>query len=321
MSRNDSLISIIVPVYNVEQYLSRCVNSLVNQTYHNIEIILVDDGSPDRCGEMCDEYAKRDKRVVVIHKSNGGLSDARNKGLDVAKGDYVMFVDSDDWIELETCSIIIGLAVKYEVDVVSFGIQLVGEKGIYEIQRVPYSRIISSYEGVVAMVYQQKRKGILNYVCNKIFKKILFENIRFPLGALFEDQDVTYKLIHKANLIYVTEQVFYNYYQREGSIMSNFYHPRSLHDRIQIWMKRCEFINKYYPEYKDYQLALLLGDIYISLIILKGNSQYIEFYKEIKRIADQWNYYESNLIKYNNKVKLHYYCYPLFWLYVKLFIK
>ena len=85
MSRNDSLISIIVPVYNVEQYLSRCVNSLVNQTYHNIEIILVDDGSPDRCGEMCDEYAKRDKRVVVIHKSNGGLSDARNKGLDVAK--------------------------------------------------------------------------------------------------------------------------------------------------------------------------------------------------------------------------------------------
>ena len=191
MSRNDSLISIIVPVYNVEQYLSRCVNSLVNQTYHNIEIILVDDGSPDRCGEMCDEYAKRDKRVVVIHKSNGGLSDARNKGLDVAKGDYVMFVDSDDWIELETCSIIIGLAVKYEVDVVSFGIQLVGEKGIYEIQRVPYSRIISSYEGVGAMVYQQKRKGILNYVCNKIFKKILFENIRFPLGALFEDQDVT----------------------------------------------------------------------------------------------------------------------------------
>ena len=99
MSRNDSLLSIIVPVYNVEQYLSRCVDSLVNQTYHNIEIILVDDGSPDRSGEICDEYAKKDKRVKVIHQSNGGLSDARNTALDIAKGDYLMFVDSDDWIE------------------------------------------------------------------------------------------------------------------------------------------------------------------------------------------------------------------------------
>ena len=121
-------VSIVVPMYGVEPFLNKCVDSLLAQSLHDIEIILVDDGSPDRCGEMCDEYAKRDKRVVVIHKSNGGLSDARNKGLDVAKGDYVMFVDSDDWIELETCSIIIGLAVKYEVDVVSFGIQLVGEK-------------------------------------------------------------------------------------------------------------------------------------------------------------------------------------------------
>lgn len=99
MSRNDSLISIIVPVYNVENYLCRCVDSLLNQTYHNLEIILVDDGSPDRCGEMCDEYVKKDKRVKVIHQSNGGLSDARNKALDIAKGDYLMFVDSDDWIE------------------------------------------------------------------------------------------------------------------------------------------------------------------------------------------------------------------------------
>ena len=99
MSRNDSLISIIVPVYNVEQYLSRCVDSLVNQTYHNIEIILVDDGSPDRSGEICDEYAKKDKRVKVIHQSNGGLSDEMNTALYIAKGDYLMFVDSDDWIE------------------------------------------------------------------------------------------------------------------------------------------------------------------------------------------------------------------------------
>ena len=125
MSRNDSLISIIVPVYNVEQYLSRCVDSLVNQTYHNIEIILVDDGSPDRSGEICDEYAKKDKRVKVIHQSNGGLSDARNTALDIAKGDYLMFVDSDDWIEPTMYEEMLSFMEKEQLDLVECGINLV----------------------------------------------------------------------------------------------------------------------------------------------------------------------------------------------------
>lgn len=318
---NLSLISIIVPVYNVEKYLTRCVDSLVNQTYQNIEIILVDDGSTDRCGEICDEYAKKDSRIVVVHKPNGGLSDARNKGLDIAKGDYIMFVDSDDWIEKDTCTTIASLVEGLDVDIVSFGIQLVDDKKIQEIQKTDFAKIISSKEAVFAMIYKQKKQGLLNYVCNKVFRKELFNNIRFPVGMLFEDQDVTYKLMHKANTIYVCDKVFYNYYQRNGSIMSGFYAPKALRDRIDIWIKRYDFMCKYYPEYANYQLAQVLGDIYIALIKLKGITEYVEFHDRIQAFVDKHKRVERYLTKYNNKVKLHYFCNPLFGIYVKWFIK
>lgn len=171
MSRNDSLISIIVPVYNVEQYLSRCVDSLVNQTYHNIEIILVDDGSPDRSGEICDEYAKKDKRVKVIHQSNGGLSDARNTALDIAKGDYLMFVDSDDWIEKKTCEILNRLASDYKADTVIFGLNFVFDSG----------KVIRSKRGMAGLtdknmcmkylIHNVARGGIFNYAWSQPQKK------------------------------------------------------------------------------------------------------------------------------------------------------
>ena len=102
-----SLVSVIVPIYKVEKYLNKCVDSIINQSYKNLEIILVDDGSPDKCGEICDKYAEKDSRVKVIHKENGGLSDARNAGIDIAKGDYLLFVDSDDWITSNICEVLI----------------------------------------------------------------------------------------------------------------------------------------------------------------------------------------------------------------------
>lgn len=321
MNEGNLLISIVVPVYKVELYLARCVVSLLNQTYQNIEIILVDDGSPDRCGEICDEYANKDSRIVVLHKNNGGLSDARNKGLDIATGDYVMFVDSDDWIEKDTCETVASIVGSLDVDIVSFGIQLVDDNKIIEIQKIEAAKIITSKQAVFAMIYKQKQQGLLNYVCNKAFRKELFCDIRFPVGLLFEDQDVTYKLMHKAKAIYVCDKVFYNYYQRDGSIMSGFYAPKALHDRIEIWIKRYDFMCEYYPEYANYQLAQVLGDIFIALIKLKGSTEYREFRNRIKAFADNHKSVEGRLTKYNNKVKLHYFCNPLFELYVKWFIK
>jgi glycosyltransferase involved in cell wall biosynthesis len=124
--------SIIVPIYKVEPYLSDCINSLINQTYHNLEIILVDDGSPDNCGKICDEYAQKDSRIKVIHKENGGLVSARNAGYEAATGDWIMYLDGDDWIELNTCEIIIKHIQDFEIDVVFWNVvQKYGEKSIY----------------------------------------------------------------------------------------------------------------------------------------------------------------------------------------------
>jgi glycosyltransferase involved in cell wall biosynthesis len=114
------LISIIIPVYKVEKYLEQCMNSVFNQTYRNIEIILIDDGSPDRCGLMCDEYAVKDSRVKVVHKTNGGVSAARNKGLEEADGDWILFVDSDDWVESDVCEVALKTAMENNADIVMF---------------------------------------------------------------------------------------------------------------------------------------------------------------------------------------------------------
>ena len=123
-------VSVVVPIYKVEKYLDRCVQSIINQTYENLEIILVDDGSPDNCPDMCDEYAKADSRVTVVHKPNGGLPDARNAGLDVASGEFILFVDSDDWIESQTVAELIEIIEKHNVDFVTFRAVWDGRKGI-----------------------------------------------------------------------------------------------------------------------------------------------------------------------------------------------
>ena len=214
MSRNDSLISIIVPVYNVEQYLSRCVDSLVNQTYHNIEIILVDDGSPDRSGEICDEYAKKDKRVKVIHQSNGGLSDARNTALDIAKGDYLMFVDSDDWIEKKTCEILNRLASDYKADTVIFGLNFVFDSG----------KVIRSKRGMAGLtdknmcmkylIHNVARGGIFNYACNKMFSSHLFEGLRFPEGINSEDYYALFNIFLKIDKMFYNNKCLYLHYSR-----------------------------------------------------------------------------------------------------------
>ena len=274
-------ISIIVPIYNVAPYLPACLDSIIHQTYLNLEIILVDDGSPDRSGEICDEYAKKDKRVKVIHQSNGGLSDARNTALDIAKGDYLMFVDSDDWIEKKTCEILNRLASDYKADTVIFGLNFVFDSG----------KVIRSKRGMAGLtdknmcmkylIHNVARGGIFNYACNKMFSSHLFEGLRFPVGRLAEDQDVIYKLIHRSQRIYVTEQPLYNYYQRDGSITAAQYYPRLIRDRHELWLKRLDFIREYYPDLENYQIAQILGAAYVGIVKLEGNKQNGELKKKL----------------------------------------
>lgn len=319
---NKNLISIIVPIYGVEQYLKRCVDSLVNQTYRNLEIILVDDGSPDKCGEICDEYAKKDERIVVIHKPNGGLADARNSGIKSATGEYLMFIDSDDWIELDTCEIIINEAILHKAEIVVFEFNLVYDNG-KKVKR--HSGIVSTTptkeECIRSLIYKIPESGIFNNVCNKLFARRLFADIRFPCGKVAEDHGVIYKLIHNAETVCVVDRCFYNYYKRDGSISFNEFYPKIINDRFDFAVERLNFLEKFYPQLVKYQIARMLGDAYISLAILNNNDNCSSLKESISNFAKKYSNQEKSYVKFSRRISLHYYCYPLFWLYVNLFIK
>lgn len=314
-----SLISIIVPVYNVEEYLPRCVDSLISQSYQKIEILLVDDGSPDKCGDICEEYAKKDKRVKVIHKKNGGLSDARNKGLDIAAGDFIMFVDSDDWIDEKTCEVVLNYINKYKVDIVSFGYVNVLTNGQMNKQITKKPRIITPSEGIKELIIAHD--VINNFVCNKIFKKEVWRNVRFPIGKVYEDQGTTYKLFANANNIYVSDEAFYYYFRRDDSISAMWYKPHSIEARIQHWVERLSFLEKNYPENADAQKAQLLREAYIGLIVLEKDSEF----EQIRPLMDSIiRKYKDEMPKLKGVFKLlilRYYSYILFYLYVKFKIR
>lgn len=213
-------ISIVIPIYNVEKYLKRCIDSIVNQTYKNIEIILVNDGSPDNCGVICDEYAKIDSRIKVIHKANGGLSSARNAGLDIASGEYIMFVDSDDWISEDTLEKL-NRYVEKGYDIINFKLRFTKEKteNIIKLN----DKIKDSYECDLLGYIDKLFSGELDFfICNKLYKKDLFDEIRFPVGRNYEDLATIYKLYFKAKNIIVTDYTLYYYWlENSNSITSN----------------------------------------------------------------------------------------------------
>ncbi len=210
-------ISVIIPVYNVENYLARCVDSILAQTFEDLEVILVDDGSPDGSGKICDLYAKKDPRVQVIHKPNGGLSSARNAGLDIAAGEYLSFIDSDDWIEPDTYGHMMGLLQKYQAQIVSFGnYEVDGATGEQTLGICPKKEACITSEEMVGRIFLWD--GCDSSVCDKIFHRSLFENFRFPLGKLSEDVAITYKIILQTPKVVMCERPVYYYYQHPNSI-------------------------------------------------------------------------------------------------------
>lgn len=218
MNDNNELISLIIPVYNVEQYLTACVDSVLAQTYGNLEIILVDDGSKDASGGMCDALALRDSRIQVIHKTNGGLSDARNKGLAYASGQYVMFIDSDDVVAPDMVTYLYDLIKDTGADI---GIcDFVHCHPDEKIAYVPESErhVYSPEEAICEMLYQT---SFLVAACGKIYRREYFDDIQFPLGMLFEDSAIMYKIFDKAERIAYGNAKLYGYMHREDSITTH----------------------------------------------------------------------------------------------------
>lgn len=211
------LISVIIPVYNVEDYLYRCVNSVLSQSYQNLEIILIDDGSPDKCPILCDELSKLDSRIVVIHQENEGLAGARNTGLKVAKGDYIGFLDSDDWLELDTYKYCIDLMDKFNADVVQFeSIQTFENNALSseseQIRVFEGKEILQDY---LSSTTTGKSGGYSVWRC--LFKKELLKDVRFRVGKINEDIDFKYKVLSNANVMVNTNLKKYHYFQRRGS--------------------------------------------------------------------------------------------------------
>lgn len=239
-------ISVIVPVYGVEPYLRKCLDSLVGQSYRNLEIILVDDGSPDRCGEICGEYAGKDSRIQVIHKENGGVSSARNAGLRAASGDWIGWVDSDDWVERDMFEYLLGNAKQHQADIAVCG----------RCEHYKNHQRFRGWEGEQLLGTEDALKCLLendimqNYLWDKLWKRELFRGIVFPEGKTFEDIAVMHRLFERASRVVCLPEWKYNYYQRAGSIVDD----SSLQNRINHFMaarNRLEEMREDWPQYLD----------------------------------------------------------------------
>lgn len=219
MKNTSPLVSIIIPVYKVENYLHRCVDSVIKQTYDNLEIILVDDGSPDNCPAICDEYSQIDNRIKVIHKSNGGLSDARNCGMKAATGEYLVFVDSDDYISHDLIQKMMHEVHTQKADVICCGVNIVDTEGyIYDNRKCNNSFIASGEELTKSLI---KDEYPYNFAWGKLYKKELLNGIEFPIGRLYEDIATVYLIMAKAAKAYCMSECLYYYERgREGNITS-----------------------------------------------------------------------------------------------------
>lgn len=230
----EPLISIIVPCYNVEAYLHKCVDSLIEQTYKNIEIILVDDGSPDNCGKICDEYALKDSRIKTIHKTNGGLSDARNTAINKAAGEWIVFVDSDDYVSDDYVETLYGLVVKYRCKVGVAWLYAFHEGSEVVINQPPYVEyIFNTMDGIENMFYQ---KLFDTSAWCKIYHRSLFidTGIRYPFGLLYEDLPTTYLLFRHSGRIAFCNKIIYYYLLRKNSIEGQPFNAKKLESALKI---------------------------------------------------------------------------------------
>ena len=238
------LISVIVPVYKVEEYLDKCVQSIVDQTYTNLEIILVDDGSPDRCGDMCEDWAKKDSRIRVLHKPNGGLSDARNAGMEASTGTYTAFVDSDDWVSPDFIQTMYDAVRKSGAQIAGCNIYLAFTdkepeacKGTGEI------RICTTKEAITDIL---QYRGFRAVAWNKLYLSALLKGEKYPVGKHHEDEFFTYRIIGKAEKLAYVDKPMYYYLQRQGSIMHSFTIKRL--DALEAYLERLEYLKTAFPD-------------------------------------------------------------------------
>jgi len=262
-------VSVIVPIYKVEKYLNRCLDSIVKQTYINLEIILVDDGSPDNCGTIAESYAKLDSRIIVIHKKNGGLSDARNVGMQYATGDFSIFVDSDDWLENNMVETMVNISLKYKADVIqsafyyAYKDYLLFDNRYY--QKDSHPVVLDNQSLMYELLINERVK---NFAWGKLYKTEIIRDIPFKNGVLFEDVFWAHQVMQRVNTYVIVHYPFYYYFQRNDSIVSN-YSLRSL-DILEGLKERHDFIQLNYQDLinESYRSKLKTYLIHYNLLFI-----------------------------------------------------
>jgi glycosyltransferase len=256
------LISVIVPIYKVESYLHRCVDSILEQTYQYLEIILVDDGSPDNCPTICDEYSKKDERVRVIHKKNGGLSDARNAGMLAATGEYLMFVDSDDWLEKDAVTLLYQLLVEHNAQIAIGGMQRVEDQTNIILQSE-----FNGEKNVESMTKTQAMKTFFQNGCaawGRLYHRSVHSGIKFPVGEINEDEAIVLSLLDRCSVVVQTNEIVYNYRCRAESITTSAFSEKKL-----AWYRHCQdnlrWIQQYHPELAAFAEKRLCSSILWTL--------------------------------------------------------
>lgn len=261
-------ISVVIPVYNVEKYLSECLDSVINQTYKNLQIILVDDGSTDSSGKICDEYAEKDARITVVHQSNAGAGAAKNTGLDLVKGEYFSIIDSDDYIELDMYEKMVNSLEKYNADIVQCLFRNVYVNDSFDRKykiKGNYPKVLTSKSFLKEYLYDWKYA----IFWNKLFKSSLLKEIRFPVGRKIDDEFFTYKLVCNAKKVVNIDNILYNYRMRKTSVMNENNSDRLIYDRIDCFIERYNYISNVYPSLKkNYNLKL-----YDDLLYFKDSAK------------------------------------------------
>ena len=248
INKNSDLISVVIPVYNVKKYLNRCIDSVIRQTYKKIQIVVVDDGSTDGSDKICDEYLRTDKRIQVIHKANGGLSDARNVGIKKAEGKYITFIDSDDEVTEDYIEFLYKLIKKMNADMsICSHVDIFCRRNKRHDWGTGEECVVNKKEVLEKMLYKE---GFDVSACGKLYPLELFSNINFPKGKLFEDAATTYKLIDQCNMVALGLQGKYLYYIHPESIVNSDFSKEKL-DLNFATEEMCAYIEKKYPDLKN----------------------------------------------------------------------
>ena len=279
-------VSVVVPIYKVENYLEKCVNSLLNQTLQDIEIILVDDGSPDRCGDMCEDFAQKDKRIKVIHKINGGLSDARNVGILAATSQYIGFVDSDDYVAVDMYEVLYNNMVQHDAD-----ISICGLYDCYKTKKIPQATgnefLVLNNKEALGLALEGRKLSVS--AVNKLYKRELFEEIKFPKGKLFEDAFTIPKVLARAKKVVLDPKPKYFYVHREDSITTSAFKPQDF-NVVEAYEQNLFFVEDKFQELRkqaEFRFLWSYMHVFDKMILSENFTDFENYNKVLSKLKSQ----------------------------------